>query len=158
VAGGPGRSRTPAPDPGFSPLPSQPEKLAIRASGVDRANTPDKAFDGDPKTAWGAGGWPPHWIEADLLKPTRLSRLRLFVGQRPPSETVHEVWVSDQPLGSERAEGKLLHTFRGFTKDGDVLEFEFPVDTTARYVQVRTVVSRSWVAWFDIDIQQASQP
>jgi hypothetical protein len=134
---------------------NDPSRPAVRASNSYRDATPDRAFDGDPKSVWAAGGWPLHWIEADLRQSTALASIKLHVDQSPACETEHEVWVSEQPLGAERPEGKLIHTFKGKTQKGDVLEFQFPPATTARYVQVRTTKSRSWVAWSEIEIQPA---
>jgi hypothetical protein len=146
-------SRPPAEGP-FVPVARQPGRLAVRASGIEGQKTPDLAFDGDPQTAWAAGDWAVQWIEADLMQPTPLKAIRLIAGQQPASDTVHEVWLSDKPLGNARTGGKLLHTFRGFTKEYDELKFSLPPGTTARYVQIRTMESASWVAWPEIDIQR----
>lgn len=151
----PSRLAPAAPDKEFVPVASKGGKLSVRASGVGGQSTPDLAFDGDSKSAWGAGGWPIQWIEADLIQPTKLARIKLLVGQVPACETEHEVWISDSPLGHERAGGKLVHTFRGATKTDDLLEFAFPLGATARYVQIRSTKSRSWIAWPEIDIQSS---
>jgi hypothetical protein len=149
----PARPAPAAPDKAFVPVASRAGKLAVRASGIEGKKTPDLAFDGDKTTAWGAGGWPVQWIEADLMKASSLAAIKLTVAQLPASETEHEIWISEAPLGAERSGGKLIHTFRGSTKTDDVLQFEFPANTTARYVQIRTIKSRSWVAWLEIDIR-----
>jgi hypothetical protein len=116
---------------------------------------PAKAFDGDLATQWDAGKWPPAWIEADLGKAIELKALRLVVAQRPDCETVHEVWIANKPIGDDTRKAIKIHTFNGFTKDREVLSHSFPPGITARYVQIRTTQSRSWVAWWDIAIDAA---
>jgi S1-C subfamily serine protease len=153
----PSRAAAITPDAEFVAVGAEPSRLAVRSSKSYRDATPDRAFDGDPKSVWAAGGWPVHWIEADLRQPTTLGRIKLHVDQSPASETEHEIWISQQPLGAERPDGTLIHTFNGMTKKDDVLEFQFPAGTTARYVQVRTTKSRSWVAWSEIEIQPAGK-
>ena len=71
------------------------------------------------------------------MKVSSLTSIKLTVAQIPASETEHEIWISDSPLGAERFGGVLIHTFRGATKTDDLLEFKFPTGTEARYVQIR---------------------
>jgi hypothetical protein len=147
------RPATPAPAPAGEFVPVAGGRFSVRASGATRREPPELAFDGNPKTVWGAGGWPTHWIEVDLLKATPLASIKLIVAQSPASETEHEIWISDEPIGADRPAGKLVHSFIGMTKSDDALEFSFPTDAAPRYVQIRTVKSRSWVAWSEIDIK-----
>jgi S1-C subfamily serine protease len=67
-----------------------------------------------------------------------------------------EVWISNLPLGAERAEGRLVHTFSGTTQAGQVLQLEFDAKTSARYIQIRATKTRSWVAWGEIEIKPAA--
>jgi hypothetical protein len=115
--------------------------------------TPDKAFDGDRTTTWNAGAYAPQWIEADLGASTRLAGIRLLVTQLPDGETAHEIWVSNEPIGEDRARAKLAHTFKGNTRDGQALQFDFPKGLFGRYVQVRTTQSPSWVAWVEVELR-----
>src|SRR5262249_22326593 len=59
--------------------------------------------------------------------------------------------------GHDRTKAKLAHTFQGETRDKQPLEFSFPKDQTARYVQVRTTQSPTWIAWWEIDIRVRGQ-
>jgi hypothetical protein len=132
-------------------------KVRAQASSSSEQNTPDKAFDGDRDTMWNAGSHPPpdgtgHWIEADLGAVRQLGGLLLVACQQPDGPTTHEVWVSTEPMGGDRTKGKLVHTFKGQTKDHEVLRFDFPKSQSGRYVQIRTTSSPSWVAWLEIEL------
>jgi hypothetical protein len=82
-----------------------------------------------------------------------LAGIRLVACQLPDGETTHEVWVSDEPIGEDRARAKLAHTFKGHTESSKPLLFDFPKELAARYVQIRTVASPSWVAWGPIELR-----
>ena len=92
------------------------------------------------------------WIEKDLGEKTSLAGIVLVTAQIPDGETVHEIWVSDEPIGNDRTKAKRVHTFKGQTKNAESLKFEFPKDTSARYVQVLTTESPSWVDWVEVEI------
>ena len=81
-----------------------------------------------------------------------LARLRLLVNQRPDGVTVHEIWISEQPIGADPGDARKIHEFNGMTRTLQVLEYTFPKGTRARYLQVRTVRSPSWVAWGEVDL------
>jgi hypothetical protein len=131
--------------------PPRKAKVSARASATWNGNTPDKPFNGNQST-WNSGGPPPQWIEGDLGAPARLANLRLTVNQSPDGHTTHEVWVSNEPIGEERASAKLVHTFNGHTKQLQQLKFDFPKGLASRYVQIRTTQSPSWVAWVAIEV------
>jgi serine/threonine protein kinase len=129
--------------------------VGVRASGQTPdafGSQPEKAFDGDLKTQWNSGTWPPAWIEADLGKPTKLKAIRLNTGQRPDGRTIHEVWISIKPIGNDYHGAVKIHTFDGFTRDKDTLRYSFPSGTTAHYIQIKTTRSPSWVTWYEIAI------
>jgi hypothetical protein len=47
----------------------------------------------------------------------------------------------------------LLHEFKGFTKDSDILEFIPPTTlTNIQFVKIVTMQSPSWVAWREIEV------
>ena len=46
----------------------------------------------------------------------------------------------------------LLHTFSGFTVNGQFLTVTLPTPTAARHFQVRTTSSASWVAWSEVQV------
>jgi HEAT repeat protein len=123
------------------------------ASKSGRNDPPENAFDGDRRTAWNAAGFPPQWIEADLGVSTQLASLVLVVNQDPPCETTHDIWISDEPIGQERATAKLVHTLKSTTRSMQELRLEFPKDTFARYVQIRTTETVGWVAWMEIEMK-----
>jgi HEAT repeat protein len=64
-----------------------------------------------------------------------------------------EVWVSDGPIGEDRAKAELVHTFDGPTRQLQELDCDFPKGLSARYVQIRTTQSPSWVAWVSIELR-----
>ena len=130
-----------------------PRKAKVSAPASAAWNgAPDKAFEGDQSTGWNSGGPPPQWIEADLGASTHLANLCLTVNQSPDGHTTHEVWVSNEPIGEERARAKLIHTFNDQTRQLQQLKCDFPRSLSARYVQIRTTQSPSWVAWVAIEV------
>lgn len=138
---------------GDGPLRKAPVSARARQSWAN--NTPDKAFDGDRQTLWNAGDHPGgagQWIEADLGTVRQLGSIRLLVSQTPTGPTSHEIWVAIQPIGDDRSKARLVHAFKGQTQNGDVLRFDFPKRLFARYVQIRTTASPSWVAWSEIEL------
>ena len=122
----------------------------VGGSGAWDNYTPEKAFLGE---GWNSGGYAPQWISADLGEVVRLSSIRLTVGQSPEGPTVHELWISEEPIGGDRAGARLVHTFRGNTKNADQLSFDFSSRTCARYVQILTTSSPSWVSWSEIKLR-----
>jgi RNA polymerase sigma factor (sigma-70 family) len=127
--------------------------VSARASNSWDQNTPERAFDGKRGTMWNAGDYAPQWIEADLGAPRPLASLRLVVTQLPGGVTTHEVWVSDEPIGEDGARAKLVHTFQVHTDNYQQLTVNLPKGLVARYVQILTVESPSWVAWLDIEVR-----
>jgi F5/8 type C domain/HEAT repeats len=137
--------------------PRRKAKMRARASQSWENNTPDKAIDGDRRTVWNAGNPPPpggagQWIELDLGALRRLGGLLMVTSQLPDGPTTHEIWVSTEPIGEDRTRARLVHTFKGPTKSGDVFRFDFPKRLSGRYVQVRTTDSPSWVSWSEIEL------
>jgi hypothetical protein len=127
--------------------------VSTRASDSWDEHSPDRAFDGGRNTMWNAGDYAPQWIEADLGSLTQLASIRLVIAQMPAGHTTHEIWVSDEPIGANRAKTKLAHTFRGHTDQGEQLSLDFPKELFARHVQIRTIQSPSWVAWAEIELR-----
>ena len=135
----------------LAPAPT-PWKAGVRTSDAWDDKTPEKAFDDDHATMWNSASYAPAWIEKDLGAVTKLSSIALVVSQEPEGETTHEDWVSNEPIGNDRAGAKLVHTFKGNTKNLQTLKFDFPKDTTARYLEIRTTDSPSWVGWWEVEI------
>jgi hypothetical protein len=136
-----------------SKLPPPPVPFSARASSSWEPNTtPERAFDGNRGTYWNSGGYAPAWIEADLGAVKPLAGIVLIPVQDVAGPTTHEVWVSDEPIGDDRTKAKLIHTFQGEFKNEQPLKYDFPKELSARYVQVRTTQSPTWIAWFEIEI------
>jgi RNA polymerase sigma factor (sigma-70 family) len=127
-------------------------QVTARASNTDGISDPSGPFLDKP-VHWCSGGYAPGWIEADLGTVRKLDRIALVVRQTPKGDTVHEVWVSNEPIGTDTAKAKLVHTFRGETDNIQELKHTFAPGLTARYVQIRTTESPSWIAWNSIDLQ-----
>jgi RNA polymerase sigma factor (sigma-70 family) len=133
--------------------PSQ-AKVTARASSTGEESDPNAPFlPLDKAKWWNSGRYAPGWIEADLGAARKLDRITLVVAQTPKGATVHEIWVSDEPIGKDRTKAKLVQTFREETDDFQELKFTFPADIAARYVQILTTESPAWVAWHKIDLQ-----
>ncbi|MBN1977946.1 MAG: hypothetical protein JW918_11145 [Anaerolineae bacterium] len=108
---------------------------------------PERAVDGQP-TQWGAGNHAPQWIQIDLGAPATVRQVRLVVSQWPAGETVHQVWG-----GGPGEDLRLLHEFRGYTEENQVLDF-VPAAPLERIqiVRIITLASPSWVAWKEIEV------
>ncbi|MCI0376840.1 MAG: discoidin domain-containing protein [Gemmataceae bacterium] len=127
--------------------------ISARASSSWLPNTPHGAFDGGRNTMWNSGGYAPQWIEADLGAPAQLDSILLVATQLPAGETTHEIWVSSEPIGENRAKAKLIRTLTGITDAGQQLKIDFPKELYARYVQIRTTQSPSWVSWERVELR-----
>lgn len=136
-------------------VPSVPRKpnVTARASKSGNIDTPDQAFDQDRKTAWNSRGFVPQWIEANLGVSCQLADIVLIVNQHPAGETVHEIWVSNEPIGDQETRAKRVHTFKGHTKSQQALKLDFPKELYAQYVQIRTTQSDGWVGWMEIELR-----
>lgn len=137
----------------IEPAPARKAPIGVRASGSWERSIPARAFDGDRGTDWNSGGYAPQWIEADLGAAIPLADIVLVPVQDILGPTTHEIWVSDEPIGNDRKKAKLAHTFRGETTDRQVLKFDFPKGTSARYVQIRTTQSPTWIAWYEVEVR-----
>ncbi len=122
--------------------------MQARASRYLADQPPSGAVDGNTSQWWGAGDFAPQWIQVDLGQPATIGLIRLVVTQSPAGDTLHQIWV-----GSSSDQLTLLHTFEGYTVDGQVLEFkpENPVENV-RYLRVVTRKSPSWVGWKEIEV------
>jgi RNA polymerase sigma factor (sigma-70 family) len=136
-----------------APTPAPAWKRGVRASGTWQTETPEKAFDGRHDTDWNSGQYAPAWIERDLGASQPLSSITLLPAQDIPGLTVHEVWVSNEPIGNDRAKARRIHTFKCETTNKQVLRFDFPKGLCVRYVLVRTTQSPTWVAWWEIEVR-----
>ena len=134
------------------------ERLDTTSGSPDsvRVFGPALAFDGDANgqhSYWNSGGFPVQWIEVDLQRSVRLAEIRLVVAQSPDGATHHEIWVSVDPIRDDLSGARRIHQHEGNTKDRVVLRAPVTEDVSARFVQVRTLVSPSWVAWMEIEVR-----
>jgi len=113
----------------------------------------ENVIDGT-SAAWGADEFAPQWVEIDLGVLYDITKIKLQVIQSPPGDptkeytrTIHEVYMGN----SSNPGGTPVHTFSGFTIDGQWLEQTVSVQG-ARYVMVLTTVSPSWVGWREIEV------
>lgn len=107
------------------------------------------AVDGLLANSWGAGGYPPQWIDIDLGGVVSVGRVRLFVNQFPDGTTIHRVY--GRPSTADP--WVLLHEFNGHTVDDQVLEHQpGSAWTNVRYLRVETYASPSWVSWKEIEV------
>ncbi|MBN2503011.1 MAG: discoidin domain-containing protein [Anaerolineales bacterium] len=121
-------------------------KAATASNALD-IEPPENAVDGS-SFQWGSGGDAPQWIEIDLGEPATVEEIRLLVGQWPPGETVHQVWV-----GPSNADLRQVHEFRQSTDEGDLLTLtpDSPL-TDIQIIRIVTVSSPSWVSWKEIEV------
>lgn len=99
------------------------------------------------------GDGPTQWLELDLRREATLEKVRLLVAQDPAGATTHRVWGRGGESGDPYV---LLHTFRRFTADLDVLRHRFtPGVPGIRYLMVETTESPSWVAWRRVSVETA---
>lgn len=124
------------------------EKITV--SNFIKGFEPERAVDGNPETWWGAGAFPPQWIEVDLGSPYTIASIRLRVSQSPPGATVHRLLIKGPSTGGQYI---FLHEFKGATADFDVLSYAPPKPLQdIQFVRVQTVSSPSWVSWREIEV------
>jgi hypothetical protein len=124
---------------------------AYSASGEYGGNSAANAFDGDLSTIWNSGGFATQWIEVDLGQSYDVTQIKLVVEQSPPGDTEHQVWLSSAAIGSATPTGPSI-VFMEYTVNDQLLMASLGTAVNARYVQIRTVVSPSWVAWDEIQV------
>lgn len=129
--------------------PLSKPKVTARASSSGEGTNPMDPFE-ENNASWNSCKHATGWIEADLGTVRNLGQIVLITNQTPKGETVHEIWVSDEPIGDNTAKAKLAHTFKGETDH--MQELKCTLSQSARYVQIRTTESPSWVAWEKIDL------
>ena len=134
----------------WSPPSTSPEleSITVTASASLPGSPAANAIDGDPETIWSAGAHAEQWIQIDLGESTTVTSIRLHISQFPAGETIHQIWVGEDPN-----QPSLAHELRGFTTDPDILEFA-PATPLAsiRFVRIITTQSPSWVAWREIEL------
>ena len=120
----------------------------VVASATSADTTPAMAFDGSLATSWNAGAGPPQSIMFDLGAVTPVTRLRLNVNQTPAGPTVHTIYA-----GVNSTQLYPVQVLSGFTTTGQWLDA--PVHVNARFLQIVTSQSPSWVSWSEIEVYTA---
>lgn len=149
------------------------DPYSYTASSSWQGLTPDLAFDGNWNNNWNSGafaGWAYNsfpWIEVDLGQERNLLRIVLGVEQHPAYAiaTKHILRLSFSYMGNDLSAADcngilngtyqgndIFTTIQGQTFDGQHLLVDFETPVNARYVQVRSLRSRSWIAWNEIQI------
>jgi hypothetical protein len=124
---------------------------SVAASGETADGPATNVVDGEPQTAWNAGGFAPQWIEIDLGAPAIVREVRLRVGQWPPTgETVHAVLARGPGTDGQEY---LFHGFEGTTTDNTWISAK-PNDPWPgiQFIRVFTLDSPSWVSWFEVEV------
>ncbi len=102
--------------------PAQQVNLAqgrpVQASSTWEDHAPSMAVDGSTATYWNSGVFPPAWILVDLGGPCDVNKVRLLVAQSPAGNTVHHLMFGDAAGTFDT-----VHTFAGWTTDGQWLEY-----------------------------------
>ncbi len=125
---------------------------AYTASSTWDTHMPQFAFDGDSATLWNAGNDAVQWLEVDLGASYHVHHFVLEVAQTPDGDTTHEILLSSTPIGDAAVGATVAHTFQGFTVAGQVLEATLPESFSARFAQIRTLSSPSWIAWREFKV------
>ncbi len=124
---------------------------AYTASSSYQQYTPDLAFDGDLGTHWNADTYT-GWIEVDLQQTYELAHIDMTLNISPDGDASYAVWLSDAPILGDTSGATLAFSFSGSVQVNDLISYEFDPGATARYLQVRTVASIGWAAWWEIQV------
>jgi F5/8 type C domain len=126
--------------------------IAATASNNTSDAPPAQAVDGNPNTAWNAGGGSPAWIELDLKEIVTLAKVNLLVGQSPAGPTTHQLYFGASPAPTAQIATEQIATTDGQWLIVDLSATNKPLPT-GRYLRVLTTASPSWVAWREIVVQ-----
>lgn len=124
----------------------------VQASGMGVPDPPEHAVDGRADDYWNAGGWPPQWIEIDLLRPTDIGRIRLVTG--PQARGVTHLVLGKGP--ATRGAYRLLRVVRGPTAVAQevILRPAHPW-RGIRKLRIETRAGNQgaeWVSWHEVEV------
>ena len=122
------------------------------ASSSYGGHTPEFAFDGDPGTYWNASAAAPEWIEVDLGLIYSVVRVRMRLNLSSDGPCSYEVWNSDSPIQHSTTGASLAAQHSGICRMGDDIELSLAPGSVARHLQVRTLQSAGWAAWFEVQV------
>ena len=121
------------------------------ASSSTTQEVASRAVDGDLITNWCAPTFV-GWIKVDLQSNYTVDSLKLYVNQALAGNTVHEVLVSEDMVNWVPVD-----TLSGYTSNNQWLTVKFnPVLANVRGVMLNTLTTRSWVAWYEIEVYSAT--
>ena len=122
------------------------------ASNAEATNPSVMAVDGRIDDYWSSGGYPTQWVEIDLQRATRITRVRLVAPDLPEGVPVLVLGRSDSPTSAYR----LLHRFAGPAVFKQELTFTPRRPWRGvRFVRLQVPLSQSpmgWVSWPEIEI------
>jgi hypothetical protein len=120
----------------------------VDASREEPVHPASHAVDGNFFSYWGAGAFPPQWIEVDLGGSFPVSKVRAAVTMLPGGLTRHVVSGRVAGRGYEYA---LVGARSGITADQDWLEFAGPTTVELESILVESVESPSWIGWRELE-------
>ena len=95
----------------------------------------------NPNLIWNSRDFAPAWVGIDLGAVHEVSCVGLLPCMDPPSgRVVHVIRAGQTREGMRR-----VRTYEGDTEDSVWLSI--PIQKPARYIEISTVLSPSWVAW-----------
>ena len=125
---------------------------AYTASSTYDNYTPDQAFNGiTDDNGWNAAAYS-GWIQVDLQHSYELSEIKLFIAQSPNGNSDHLIYVSNSPIGSSLSQATLLTEFAGSTYMNQIIDYVLPTPISARYVEIDSVASVSWIDWREVQV------
>jgi F5/8 type C domain len=124
---------------------------AGNASGA--LSSPQYMVDGNPNTAWNAGGPPIQWIDIDLQRDRQVLQIQLLTSQSPAGPTQHNVYGRTQA-----GQWLVVGTLAGYTRDNQWLTLDVPPSIPFRYLIIQTTGGPSWVAWREIKAFEGLKP
>ena len=131
----------------ISPLAADLSPGSYTSSSQYQNFSAEDAFNGTGY--WNAGHYNWAWIEADLGSTQLLTELKITIAQSPNGTTQHQVFLSDNPIGSNSAALTPIYSHSGYTVAGTVLDIIFDTPQSGRYLQIYSNGGPSWTALGD---------
>jgi hypothetical protein len=120
----------------------------VRASREEVAHPATLAVDGDFYSYWGAGDFPPQWIEVELGSSYPVSQVRLAITMLPDGVTTNAVYGRVAGQGYQYA---FVSARNAPTVDEAWLEFPAPAAFELESILVDSSASPSWIGWREIE-------
>jgi hypothetical protein len=127
--------------PGCEPLTASVRRVTASGNPADAA----RATDTDSCTTWNSNDYAPQSITLDLGEPRPVGHVIVVPNMTPDGPVSQVVEVSDDGVTFEQ---RARYDDRMFS--GGVFGLTLQPAARARFVRVRTLVSPSWVAWFEV--------